>query len=375
MLTHEFAPRRGGIAVYAEEMARAALAQGHEVEVWAPAPRRQSWPDFPFKVVWLGNRGTLGWRCRSVTRRVALARSIDQTDTTLYLVEPGPIMALMEGGALEWLETHRIVLTLHGSEILRFHRWPHWRRRFARMVKRADVVSVVSEPIRQLLGECFGAEAAERTLLVPGALRHDFPTGGESKRQGDEAAKVRFLTVARVHPRKGQLALVEALAALPENLRDRTELRLAGPVRDNRYFNEVARLAEAGGVALEYLGEVGDGALPAVYANADVFAMTSQPLRQSIEGFGLVYLEAAACALPVLAHDTGGVREAVAHEQSGLLVKPGDAAGLTEACRRLIEEPELRERLAAGGRARLRRFSWEQNVRRLFGGESEAGQD
>ncbi|MGF1449003.1 MAG: glycosyltransferase family 4 protein [Opitutales bacterium] len=372
MLTHEFAPRRGGIAVYAEEMARAAAALGHLVEVWAPAPRGQSWPDFPFKMVWLRNRGTLDWRCRSLTRKVVLSRSIEEPDTTLYLVEPGPMMALMESGAIDWLEDHRIVLTLHGSEILRFHRWRHWRRRFAKFLDRAEVVSVVSEPIRQLLGERFGAAAAERALLAPGALRHDFPLASQANAKPRENGKVRFLTVARIHPRKGQLALVEALAALPKTMRKGVELQLAGPVRDARYFRQLFRQADAGGVALDYLGEVADGELPAIYAGADVFAMTSLPLPHSIEGFGLVYLEAAACGLPVLAHDTGGVSAAVAHEVSGLLLRPGDSAALMEACRRLIEEPELRARLAQGGRDRLSHFSWSENVRRLFGSQKAA---
>ncbi|MGF1483132.1 MAG: glycosyltransferase family 4 protein [Opitutales bacterium] len=368
IVTHEFFPKRGGIAVYVEETARAAVKVGYGVEAWAPQTDGLSERGFPFPVHALGNKGSLGAGCRRTTRRKLLARRSDFLDTLLWLPEPGPIMALAEQAAWKSFSDIPIVLTLHGSEILRLHRWPHWRGRFARLLERADRIGVVSEPIEALLLERFGKSLVGKTMRVPGALRHDFESPVETFVPPPEPTgeRIVFLTVARVHPRKGQLAMLEGLGALPEPLKKRVLYRIAGPSTDEKYLRVLEREATLLGVAFEYAGAVADTDLPKIYAQARVFAMTSQRLRQSIEGFGLVYLEAAARGLPVLAHRTGGVTEAVADGVSGLLVEPGDRAALTQACRRLIEDAELRARLSAGGRQHLERFSWSTNVERLF---------
>lgn len=86
-----------------------------------------------------------------------------------------------------------------------------------------------------------------------------------------------------------------------------------------------------------------------------------------MEGFGLVYLEAAAAGLPVIAHRTGGVAEAVRDGVTGLLVGPADRAGLAAAIRTLAGDPAKRAALAAAGQARVGELSWARNVAALFG--------
>jgi glycosyltransferase involved in cell wall biosynthesis len=94
------------------------------------------------------------------------------------------------------------------------------------------------------------------------------------------------------------------------------------------------------------------------------------PHKHSVEGFGLVYLEAGAHGLPVIAHDIGGVPEAVVHEETGLLVQPGDTPALTAAFSRLIADAALRHRLGTAGRIRASQSSWHRSAQALFG---EAG--
>ena len=79
------------------------------------------------------------------------------------------------------------------------------------------------------------------------------------------------------------------------------------------------------------LGEVDDSDLPALYSKADAFVMTSVPYRRSVEGFGLVYLEAAERGIPSIGHKIGGVDEAVADGVSELLCRTYEVAALTEA--------------------------------------------
>ena len=118
---------------------------------------------------------------------------------------------------------------------------------------------------------------------------------------------------------------------------------------------------------MRFLGDIPDEKLGALYAQADIFAMTSMPHKHSVEGFGLVYLEAGAHGLPVIAHDIGGVPEAVADGETGLLVAPGDGAALTQAFARLIADPALRRRLGEAGRIRAARNSWRDSAQSLFG--------
>ena len=117
---------------------------------------------------------------------------------------------------------------------------------------------------------------------------------------------------------------------------------------------------------MEFLGEVDDRELPALYQTADVFVMPSRDLYgQPIEGLGLVYLEANLCGLPVIAGDTGGVSDAVVDGETGLLVNPEDPAAIASAIVRLLSDSDLAAQLAAAGRARvLEEFTWERVAER-----------
>ena len=95
--------------------------------------------------------------------------------------------------------------------------------------------------------------------------------------------------------------------------------------------------------------------------------MTSVHQDNSVEGFGLVYLEAAAHGLPVVAHDVGGVSDAVQDGTTGLLVPPDRPAQLAAAFEKLIHDAELRRKLGEAGRAWARRNSWQSSAEALFG--------
>jgi phosphatidylinositol alpha-1,6-mannosyltransferase len=91
------------------------------------------------------------------------------------------------------------------------------------------------------------------------------------------------------------------------------------------------------------------------------------PHGHSVEGFGLVYLEAGAHGLPIVAHAIGGVPEAVVDGETGLLVRPGYTAELTQAFARLLADPALRRRLGEAGRARALGRTWRDSALSLFG--------
>jgi phosphatidyl-myo-inositol dimannoside synthase len=365
--THEFYPHRGGIAVYAAEMAMAAAALGYDVEVWAPAlPNgcgERAWP-FPVRRLPISNTHSLRnqWRMARAIRNEC--RNFN--DAILYVPEPGPLLSMQLLQLLGILPPCRLMLTLHGSEILKLAMRPLARWSTGRILERAEHVGVVSQHARTLL-ETFFPRTAVKTVLTHGALRTDLSTPAPNSRPAADGRKIVILTVARLHPRKGQLHLLRALQALSPELKSRVEYWLVGAHSKGGYEQTLRAAAERADLPVKFLGDIPDGELGNIYAQADIFAMTSIAHKLSVEGFGLVYLEAGSHGLPIVAHAIGGVPEAVIENETGLLVPPDDSAALTLALARLIGDPALRKRLGDAGRARAHRHTWRDNALMLFG--------
>lgn len=365
IFTHEFHPRRGGIATVTEEMARAAASLGAAVDVWAPAaPPGATEPAWPFAVHRLPHRGTHDFPCVLATARTLVRERRRLRPATVWLAEPGPMLAMMTLQGIPAFRPHRIVLTFHGSEILRFHRNPLTRWLTRRLITHAARIGTLTEFTRDLLCRHFPG-AADKVCLTPGAIRSVSappPDGADTTPR----AKVRILTVGRLHPRKGQRQTLQALLALPAAARAQIEYWIVGRAVRDDYARELRQAATAADFPVRFLDDLDDRQVEAAYAQADLFAMTSIDHGLSVEGFGLVYLEAAAHGLPVVAHAVGGVREAVVPDVTGLLVAPDDPAALTASFARLIADPALRRRLGDAGRAWARRHDWRDSARRLF---------
>jgi len=109
------------------------------------------------------------------------------------------------------------------------------------------------------------------------------------------------------------------------------------------------------GFRVRFLGVVKHAQLPAAFSAADLFALTSRDVPDNVESFGIVYLEAAAARMPVIATNVGGVPSAVEEGVSGLLVPPGDPEPVAAALLRVLQDDELAERLGRRGRERLDR--------------------
>jgi phosphatidylinositol alpha-1,6-mannosyltransferase len=371
LVTHEFFPHRGGIAVYAAEMARAAHGLGYDVEVWAPAlPPGMTEPSWPFRIRRLPLAGD-----HSLLSQWRMARQLEaQRDhlnaATLYIPEPGPLLAMLLLQYFDRLQPARLLLTFHGSEIQRLASRRLLRWSTTHLLRRAVRISVVSAYARDLFIRHF-PESAAKIVVTHGALRTDLAPSPPASAP-NRGTPVIILTVARINPRKGQLQVIEALKALPAAQRSSLEYWLVGSHSKENYDTALTAAAASAGFPVKFLGDIPDEKLGDVYRQADIFAMTSMPHRHSVEGFGLVYLEAGAHGLPVVAHDIGGVPEAVTHGETGLLVSPGDTAGLTAAFAQLIADPALRRRLGAAGRTRAGQRTWRDSAQSLFGQSDSA---
>jgi len=365
IVTHEFTPFRGGAATYAEELAAALHRLGRPVEVWtADYGADSTKDDFAFPVRRLSAGGSLRVPHMFQFTRELWERREQLEHATVLLASVGAHMAFMILVSFTQIRSQCIVPLLHGSEALRFRRNPIWRLLARRFYRQVDRVATVSRFSKSLLEQSRLLPSSRPIILAPGACSSAAArlVSDEAKRDGP----IRILTLARVHPRKGQLETARALALLPPELRCKIIYSVAG-TGDSSYLERVEKTCRDAGVAFEYLGLIEADSIATVYAHCDIYAMTSRTLRRSVEGFGITYLEAGFHGKPVVAYRTGGASEAVIDGETGLLVEEGNLQGLSDVFSRLIREPALRERLGSAGRRHAAQFSWDATARALLG--------
>jgi glycosyltransferase involved in cell wall biosynthesis len=224
-------------------------------------------------------------------------------------------------------------------------------RRVARLLVASDSLA---EQFRSI------GEPAERIRVVPPG-RDVATSAGPLPRDLRRGRRAAFLCVGNWVARKGILNLLEAFAALEQ---DAATLHLVGDTApEPAYADRIkARLSQADlANRVVVHGPLSVMEVAALYAAADGFVLPSLK-----EPYGTVYGEAMAFGLPVVGWRAGNLPYLADNEREGLLVEPGNMAGLTEALRRLAHEPGLRERLGAAARQRaLSRPTWDQ-VARLF---------
>jgi len=171
--------------------------------------------------------------------------------------------------------------------------------------------------------------------------------------------------ISRLVPRKGFDTAIRA-AALLKASRPNLVLAIAGGGRDAERLQSLARQLE---VPVRFLGRVSNDDLPLLYGCADLYTMLCRDRWAGLEqeGFGIVFLEAAACGVPQVAGRSGGAHEAVEHEVTGVVVdQPDDPRAVAAAWEALLDDPERARRMGVAARERaVREFSYDVLAHRL----------
>ena len=156
--------------------------------------------------------------------------------------------------------------------------------------------------------------------------------------------------MSRLVPRKGMDTLVRAAAQLAPERPD-LQVAIAGAGRDR---HRLARLAARLGAPVHFLGRLDDDQIAALHASADVFAMLCRTRWRGLEqeGFGIVFLEAAAAGVPQVAGRSGGAHEAVVHGETGIVLDPTTPQRAAEAIGTLLDDHEGRREMGAAARQR-----------------------
>jgi phosphatidylinositol alpha-1,6-mannosyltransferase len=273
--------------------------------------------------------------------------------------------------ALRKAGARRLVALTHGHEA-GWAALPGARGALRRIGDSVDALTYLTEYFRLRLARALSPAAAARMMrLAPGvdtATFHPGAGGGAIRERLGLADRPIVVCVSRLVTRKGQDTLIRAW---PQVCAAGGVLPVLLLVGGGPAAGRLQHLARQLGVAetVIFAGEVPQQELPAYYDAANIFAMPCRTRMGGldVEGFGAVYLEAAATGLPVIAGNSGGAPDAVRDGETGYVVTGGDVTALTHRLDQLLSDPEVAKAMGAKGRDWMEReWRWESAAERVW---------
>ncbi|WP_310767560.1 GDP-mannose-dependent alpha-(1-6)-phosphatidylinositol monomannoside mannosyltransferase [Mycobacterium sp. Z3061] len=371
LVTNDFPPRRGGIQSYLGEFVnRLVDSKSHSVTVYAPK--------------WKGAEAfdeaaeSAGYRV--VRHPTTLMLPVPTVDTRMRrLIEENHIDTVWFGAAAplallapraRQAGAKRVLASTHGHEV-GWSMLPVARSVLRSIGDHTDVVTFVSRYTRSRFAPAFGPKAALE-YLPPGVdsdrFHPDPAARAELRRRYRLGERPTVVCLSRLVPRKGQDMLIQALPAI----RRRVEGAALVIVGGGPYLETLRKLTRDCEVEdhVTFTGGVPGDELPAHHAMADVFAMPcrTRGAGMDVEGLGIVFLEASATGIPVVAGDSGGAPEAVQHNKTGLVVDGNSVEEIGEAVTELLIDRDRAAAMGAAGREWVRtQWRWDLLAARLAG--------
>lgn len=355
LVTNDFPPKLGGIQQYLWELWRRLDTERFEVHTTPYAGDRAFDAEQAYRVVrsqepvllpypWLAKR---------------LNKAAESFGADLVVIDPAVPLGII-GPFLD----RPYAVVLHGAEVTVPGRLPGARHALARVLDNATGVISAGEYALAEAERAVGREL--RNVVIPPGVDLDryYPLAQDEQ----NAARERFgiapdapfiFSVSRLVPRKGMDSLIAAASRLRSSFPD-IEVCIAGDGRDR---SRLQRRIDAQGAPVRLLGRISDDDKSALMSSADVFAMLCRNRWGGLEqeGFGIVFVEAAAAGTAQVAGDSGGAGEAVAHQETGLVLDHDATIGeVTEHLASLLNDHQRRTEMANASRGRtVREFSYD----------------
>lgn len=352
LLVWDFPPGRGGIQTWMHELAE--RLPDAEVHVLAPAvpdsdafDRRSGCRVTRLRSARLGRLPWLLELCTTTLLRCLIHRP--------DVIVCGHFIAAPAGLLARWLLRIPYVVFAYGHEIRR----RRVRRPLSFLLRNATLVVACSRFTRSAVLD-LGVRPELTRVLYPGVDVRRFRPANRN----DPVRPRTILTVSRLADRyKGHDIAIRALLFVKADCPD-VCYRIAGDGPLRGYLRD---LAQGMGVQthVEFLGDVNDESLPELYRSCDLFVLLSResPQDGGAEGFGIVFLEAAASAKPVVAGRSGGIVDAVQDGVTGVLVDPENVGAVANAMIAVLRDPPLARRLGEAGREMvLAHFTWDRVI-------------
>ncbi|MGW0596688.1 glycosyltransferase family 4 protein [Streptomyces sp. NPDC002776] len=371
IVTNDFPPRPGGIQAFLHNMAL--RLEPERLVVYASTWKRGQEgaeataafdADQPFTVV--RDATTMLLPTPRVTRRaVGLLREHGCTSVWFGAAAPLGLMA----PALRKAGAERLVATTHGHEA-GWAQLPASRQLLRRIGDSTDTITYLGEYTRSRIAGALSPAAARRMAQLPPGVDektfHPGSGGTEVRARLGLTDRPVIVCVSRLVPRKGQDTLILAMPRILAKEPDAVLLIVGGGPyeRDLRKLAHETRVADS----VHFTGAVPWSELPAHYGAGDVFAMPCRTRRRGldVEGLGIVYLEASATGLPVVAGDSGGAPDAVLDGETGWVVRGGSPEQAADRIVTLLGDAELRRRMGERGREWVEeKWRWDLLAERL----------
>ncbi len=363
VVTNDFPPRPGGIQSYLHALAT--RLPDDDLVVYAPAWEgdRQFDAAQPFPVV--RHPSGLMLPTPSVARRVKEILRAEGCET-VWFGAAAPLALLAP--TMRAAGARRVIASTHGHEV-GWSMLPAARQALRTIGTTSDVVTFVSKYTRSRFASAFGPMAALEHLpsgVDTEQFQPNFAARKEIRTRYGLGDRPTVVCVSRLWPRKGQDMLIRALPEIRRRVPEAALLLVGGGPYEDRLRSLAARLDVSSDVILT--GRVPWEELPAHYVAGDVFAMPCRTHGRGldVEGLGIVYLEASASGLPVVAGDSGGAPETVLDGVTGSVVDGRDLATITKSVADLLADPTWASEMGEAGRRWVsRHWRWSDMAHRL----------
>ncbi|GAB1331903.1 glycosyltransferase family 4 protein [Streptomyces sennicomposti] len=378
IITNDFPPRQGGIETFVHAMAT--RVPDDDVVIYTSSEPGDKHFDatLPFPVI--RDRAHMLLPTPRVGRRAIEIMRAFGCDR-VWFGAAAPLAAMAPG--LRRASARRIVATTHGHEIW----WacaPGARQLLRRVGNSVDVVTYLGSYTRDRIASAMGPKASS-SRLVPGVdvqvFRPDSDPAVAQRlrdRLGLRDRKV-VLCVSRLVARKGQDVLIRSLPLIQRAVPN-AALVLVGQGPEEQRLRALARRHADGSVV--FVGGLDHADTAPYYAAADVFAMPCRTRKAGLEaeGLGIVFLEAQASGLPVIAGNSGGAPDTVRDGETGRVVDGRDVKAVASAIALTLSSPDREAMGAAGRRWVEKEWTWEASARHLTAlltpaSEPSCGQD
>lgn len=352
LVTNDFGPRAGGIETFVIGLLE--RIKGHEVTVFTSqqgdtSVYDQQWLDkFGVRVVRDKSKILLpSWRVTRAAKKIVAVKNID-----VVVFGAAAPLALMSP-SLRKSGVKKIIALTHGHEVWWAKIFP-FKLAIKRIGKNVDHLTYLGEFTRQAISEALSRKSAtEMVKIAPGIDTAHFipqPDAMQKRKELGLQDKKIIISVGRLVHRKGQDSLIQAMPAVLKKIPN-AHLLLVGEGPYKKHLEKlVMRLSLKQNVT--FAGRIMYDRLPSYLSAADLFAMPSRSrfFGLEVEGLGIVYLEASACGIPVVAGNSGGAPDAVLEGVTGLCVDGTNIEQITRAIVEICRDAERASHMGAAGR-------------------------
>ena len=352
LVTNDFGPRAGGIETFVIGLLE--RIKGHEVTVFTSqqgdtSVYDQQWIDkFGVRVIRDHSKILLpSWRITRAAQKIVAEKNID-----VVVFGAAAPLALMSP-SLRKSGVKKIIALTHGHEVWWAKIFP-FRLAIKRIGKNVDHLTYLGEFTRQAISKTLTRKSAtEMVKIAPGIDTAHFipqPDAMQKRKEIGLQDKKIIISVGRLVHRKGQDNLIQAMPAVLKKIPN-AHLLLVG---EGPYRKHLEKLVMKSSLEqnVTFAGRIMYDRLPSYLSAADLFAMPSRSrfFGLEVEGLGIVYLEASACGIPVVAGNSGGAPDAVLEGVTGLCVDGTNIEQITAAIVEICSDAERASHMGAAGR-------------------------